>query len=325
MDKFDPTTNIEHLKLMIFQPYAAAKANYALSNGTKFAHYCSADSAIKIIKSKEMWLRNLRCMNDFREADYGFDLLIKAYESNEGETFKRAINSIQPDASQKLEHWFNGWISNLATNCYISCISEHERNEDHIGRLSMWRAYGNRNGVALVVDPKPLFMEQSANNVFSTPVAYLRQEELNHQLLQIAHSINEHADTLKQMEGDQFVNNLHWAFILGVLSTKHPGFAEEREWRLIYMPTYVASENVRAELETISGVPQLVQKMPLEWESVGTIPRLRLNDYFNKAIVGPSMDSASIYEALLISLRGAEIENPEEKIFVSDIPLRLDI
>ena len=35
--------------------------------GVQFAHYTSADAAMKIIRSKRMWTRNAKCMSDFSE------------------------------------------------------------------------------------------------------------------------------------------------------------------------------------------------------------------------------------------------------------------
>ena len=38
---------------------------------------------------------------------------------------------------------------------YLTSISEHRNKEDTFGRLSMWRAYGETTGVALVMNNSP--------------------------------------------------------------------------------------------------------------------------------------------------------------------------
>jgi hypothetical protein len=49
-----------------------------------------------------------------------------------------------------------------------------------------------------------------------------------------------------------------------VLCTKHPGFAEEAEWRVIHCPWWENSPHLLKETELIQGVPQPVYKIALE-------------------------------------------------------------
>lgn len=44
-----------------------------------FVHYTSAENGINIIKNKEIWLRNVRCMNDFSEVEHGMSVLQSYY------------------------------------------------------------------------------------------------------------------------------------------------------------------------------------------------------------------------------------------------------
>ncbi len=59
---------------------------------TSFAHYTTAEAAMKIIRSGEIWLRNVRVMNDYSEVVYGLDLMANAWHSQAGETFKHVAN-----------------------------------------------------------------------------------------------------------------------------------------------------------------------------------------------------------------------------------------
>jgi hypothetical protein len=71
------------------------------------------------------------------------------------------------------------------------------------------------------------------------------------------------------------------------LATKHPGFAEEQEWRILYAPTLQESKWVTNEIVTLDGIPQLVYKLPLQNISeVGLtagIPEL-----LDRIIIGPT-------------------------------------
>lgn len=53
------------------------------------------------------------------------------------------------------------------------------------------------------------------------------------------------------------------ALKFAVLSTKHVGFNEEREWRVIYRPFEFASAAVVEKVVAIRSTPQLVYQLPL--------------------------------------------------------------
>jgi len=56
---------ILHLGAMKRQFSAAADEN------VRFVHYTSAAAAVGIVSTKSIWMRNVTCMNDFSEIDYG--------------------------------------------------------------------------------------------------------------------------------------------------------------------------------------------------------------------------------------------------------------
>jgi hypothetical protein len=65
--------------LSIFEPYWKQQRKSLLNSKSRFVHYTSADSAIKIIQTKSIWMRNARCMNDYKEISYGHELLLNAF------------------------------------------------------------------------------------------------------------------------------------------------------------------------------------------------------------------------------------------------------
>ena len=40
----------------------------------RFVHYTSADNALKIIRTKRLWMRNTTCMADYREVEHGYQI-----------------------------------------------------------------------------------------------------------------------------------------------------------------------------------------------------------------------------------------------------------
>lgn len=108
-------------------------------------------------------------MNDFMEVEHGYQCLAKAYNTKfDGETlgdrFKRALDRAHDGLGGRVEHLVNGWIPVIRENTYLTCLSEHAETEDQHGRLSMWRAYGGKASVALVINGSALLSPSDALN-----------------------------------------------------------------------------------------------------------------------------------------------------------------
>jgi hypothetical protein len=77
-------TNIDidkQIKLQsIFLPYTKERRDAVVAQKGKFVHYTSAENAMNIIKSKKLWMRNTKCMNDYMEVSQGHFLLVHFFE-----------------------------------------------------------------------------------------------------------------------------------------------------------------------------------------------------------------------------------------------------
>lgn len=163
--------------LDVFHTYAFDRTNQALQSGTRFVHYTTADTAMRIFEHQEIWMRNALVMNDFMEIEHGFECLNAAYKKNK-EFVKKTLGDLFLDIPEKLEQLFNQWLPHLRTETYIASVSEHGNqisgnDEDSIGRLSMWRAYGGTTGVAIVMNNGPFLRPSEALGAYTSPVAYL--------------------------------------------------------------------------------------------------------------------------------------------------------
>lgn len=137
--------------VQIFHPYACEKSRAVKDERRRFVHYTSAEAAMAILRSREVWMRKSSCMNDFMEVTHGRDCLVNAYNCEIGAEFKRALEAIFPGTSRQVQETFDTLLPQLFTETYLTCVSEHLEAEDVFGRLSMWRAYGKGTGVALVL------------------------------------------------------------------------------------------------------------------------------------------------------------------------------
>lgn len=267
-------------------------------------------------------MRDTSTMNDFLEVEHGFQCLNAAYGSNSGKALRDAIDMHYPDLSAEVLAKFNKWLPAIRQGTYLTCVSEHFDGEDQNGRLSMWRAYGGKAGVALVINPKMMFLPNENIGVFASPVAYWTQPEVEGELLRISQRINENAEFVRgltrEVARDILFNMYHFA----VLCTKHPGFSEEREWRIIASPSMYPSPLLNQSIEVIHGTPQTIQKLQLRNHTEKGIVGLDPPEMLNRVIIGPCEYPGVIRRALHQALLGASVSEPEHLIGVSDIPLR---
>jgi hypothetical protein len=294
-----------------------------LDSATPFVHYTTADTAMRIIRNKTFWLRNATCMNDYSEVEHGSAKVIEFFGNDAtGGKFWEQIDAVHPGLSAAIKKNFDDGLTDLRANTFLGCISEHDAKEDDLGRLSMWRAYGSGAGVALVADPTPMLTVSDAMNAWTYPVLYLDGQELSDMLERIVAAYQDHADYVKTLTRDYLQGMVTEMLHTLAHCLKHPGFAEEREWRIVYRPRRNPSEHIKLELETVRGIPQLVAKMPLsdipDKGMVGIEPAKLLK----RVIIGPTEYGVAMQAAFWEVLKEVGAENIYSKVVVSDIPLR---
>ncbi len=322
MDQTLGGMHADHLRLLeIFHPYAYKKMAHAYFSQSRFVHYTSADTALRIIQGEQVWMRKSTCMNDFMEIDYGLDCLLEAYKRSK-DRFQAIYDGMFPGITQKLQDRFNGWIPNFRNDTYISCISEHDRKEDKIGRLSMWRAYGGAAGVAIVLKSHPLINPTDALRAYTSPVAYLSKDQFIAEFEIFLDGIERNAELVKHLGEEGIIDWMFEVFRMAMLCNKHPGFAEEQEWRIIYSPTFMASQRIKPDIVSIGGVPQKIYKIPLKNEPEENLVGIKVPEIIDSIIVGPTQFPVEIREALVEVLSIKGMQDAANKVVISDIPLR---
>lgn len=312
----------EQLKLFgIFQPYALNRNLEAQRQNQRFVYYTSADTAMRILRNGELWMRKSHLMNDFREIEHGFECLRGAYSKSKPR-MDALFDGMFSGFCERLEKLFDNWMPYFRSDSYISCVSEHDPSEDRHGRLSMWRAYGAGAGVALVVNGGPILRPSNALKAYTSPVAYLDNAGLERAFVEILDNVEKNTDFLKALGEQQVQTNMFSAMRYAVLCTKHPGFHEEREWRVIYSPRFEQSERITSSVESIGGIPQAICRIPLRDVPEEGLYGLAPADFIDRVIIGPSKFPAGIYDALMVLLADVGVQNPAERIIFSDLPLR---
>jgi hypothetical protein len=290
----------------------------------RFVHYTSADAALKIIQNKRIWMRNVTAMTDYSEVRHGYGILVKLFQTNSNrKDFIEALDTCSPGAAAEAFKWFDNWWNDINLNTYITSVSEHDESEDRHGRLSMWRAFGGQTvRVALVIAiPESLLNAGVLNLVFS-PVAYLTEQQVEEQFIQIGKNVRDNTEFLKSLEGPRIRQAVFNTLVAAVTCLKHEGFKEEREWRLIYGPRRWKSEFIDSSTEVVRGIPQVVYRIPLDAKVSPTLAEFDLANLFEHLIIGPAQVPWSMLEAFHVALENAGVPEPQKRIVISGIPVR---
>ena len=326
-------SDIQSQLFKIFFPYLFKKTQeIKLNDQSKFVHYTSVEAAVSIFKNKEVWMRNVSTMNDRSEMIYGYERLKNVFAKH-GQRFKENLDFLFPKTSiyNELVKKIDLWSPDIVQSTYLSCVSEHLARENTHGRLSMWRAYGKGTGVALVLNKNVFLSESRALNVFTSPVAYLDDQAFSNKFLEISDTIKSSEEFLRQFNEEVILQLLLSMCVFSVLCTKHPGFEEEREWRIISSPivqqmvpanSVVGQERIKSDVVVIGGIPQIIYKVPLENIPEEGLVGLTIPEILDHIIIGPTAYPGAIADAFCRLLEVAGVPDPKSKIFTSDIPIR---
>ncbi|MGG5412498.1 DUF2971 domain-containing protein [Edwardsiella tarda] len=289
------------------------------------AHYTSIQTFEQIVTKEQFWFSNPLFMNDLEELRFGMNE--GASELHKNEAIRDACRT--PENYKKLldifDNLFNDFDSKHVLNTYILCFSEHAP-DDNDGLLSMWRGYGNSgSGAALVIDTAKI-NENPESPMIIGKVHYASKDQrkkwISEKLISLADVISNHA----KVEDDFFDAARAWMHRLKTfaLFTKHHGFHEEREWRIVYMSDNDREQSFKkyfGHLATNRGIePKL--KLPIK-----PIPELKtenisLGTLVNRIILGPSVSSALAANSLRQMLRNIGQTDLAKKVVTSEIPFR---
>jgi len=289
------------------------------------AHYTSIAVFEQMMANDEVWFSNPLFMNDLEELRFG--MIEGARVFRESSTLREALSTqeVHTRLIHHFDHLFNEFDTKHAFQTYIMCLSLHQ-SEDNDGRLSMWRGYGaGGNGVAIVFDTTKL----EANEASPLIVGPINYGSIAQRLDWINEKVNVLAGILKGQDLDDdtlFHAAYHWIERLKLFSlfTKHIGFAEENEWRVVYMSERDrngALSQMHSYAITARGAePKLKLKVkPLE----GVFSEdLEFDKIVNRVILGPTTSTVLTANTVKRILEQKGKGKLAQKIVPSTIPFR---
>lgn len=323
--------------------YAERRMERARREGRRFVHYTSTEAAISIIDKQEVWLRNSSVMNDYSEIAHGERCLRYVfYGDNETSTrSRRTLSLIEEGLHDAVAKHFEDTTMARRAHTYLISISEHGDPdprpglvdpEDTYGRLSMWRAYAARGGVAFVFNQEPFFTPSTALGAFTSPVFYGEPNDFGMEWQRMLASIEQNIELVRRMGPVAFLEMLNLAVHFASMTTKHPGFSEEREWRVTFSPSthteamddaaFNASSPLGREFMNVGGLPQRIYKLPLQDHPEAGFTGATLPALLSKVIIGPTQFPMVVADALHMALSRAGVTNAADKLVASHIPLR---
>lgn len=259
-------------------------------------------------------------MNDYMEFTFGSRCLQNALGTHRAR-LTAALDAVRPNLCLEVLDRLGRSDFNNQYHTYLTSLSEHKP-DDELGLLSMWRAYGGPvAGVALVFNPDYLDIDSTDLAAWSSPVIYGEAAFLT-EFEKTLEALEQNQTVLQAVDPDELGHIIHNAFQFAMLSTKHIGFREEREWRIIHGPKEFSSAWVMPTFETVRGKPEVVYHLPLANQPGMNLPQIDLNRLLHRVIIGPCVHPyqvASTFEDILASLH---VEDPARRIRISLIPLR---
>ena len=289
------------------------------------AHYTSLQVVESILANDEIWFSNPLLMNDSEEVRFGY--IHGAQLAKESIEIRSALATEERHAAfaEALDGYIAHFEENNLLDTYVFCLSEHSP-DDFDSLLSMWRGYGgNGKGAAIVIDTSKI------EEIEESPLLILRVRYGSEDQRRgwIRDKITAFAEILERSAvPDEKIHlasaQLHEVIKLFALTTKHHGFEEEQEWRVVYLSDRDEENKLKDMLGYFNGPRGLEPKLRLKiTPKDGVTPGdLSFDRILAAVLLGPNM--ASPISVPSISRMLDLIGKPElkDRIIASSIPFR---
>lgn len=289
------------------------------------AHYTSLEVLEKILSNEEIWFSNPLFMNDWEEVRFG--IIHGTNLVKQSQAVVKALGT--PERYAKfIEHldFFIGYFEQEhLLDTYIFCLAEHDhKNTD--GLLSMWRGYGgNGKGAAIVfdtskitaLDGSALIIARVHYGTAQERITWLEKNAENFASIIAANAIPD----------DKLYLTAHAVFDrikLFALFTKHNGFHEEREWRVVYLVDRDPAQKLKPMLHYFNGPRGVEPKLRFKVQPLKGVTGddLSLEKIVCQIILGPSQAAELTKRSVIRMLEVIKKPALVDRVVMSTIPFR---
>ena len=263
----------------------------------KLYHYTDFNAMRGIITNGEIWLWNLRRMNDSQEMQYFITELKAAVR-----------NTIPKEYHQKMEAVFSENLRDFdKLSSYASCFSEYSDD------AAQWARYG-KNGMGVCIAFNKELLEQigTAGHAPLCKVNYSKSccdLDIVYEIAQLVTAKEEN-----KAEAHQIFNRL----ITSSPLFKHPSFISEKEYRLVSLP-YDVSKHL-GEAHFFVEELNIKKYYILNLRNVCNKLTIHYSDLFEEVMIGPQARVTK--EVLSDYFFSTGMEELCSKIKLSECPLR---
>lgn len=311
-------------------------------------HYTTWEGLKNILQTQSLWATNYKFLNDYSElvlfrdklVSWIYPVVLNGYKQliAHKPSIKRKIQEkggIERIVQHDAEVLIDSQYSVLGNQIYILslCGEPEKKSIANNGLLSQWLGYGAGGGAALIFNTKKMeeILSVEASNFEYSAILFADlihsddeqklKEELTYELeilADIAKRFFNHENFLKRKEIDS--SDGYLPFVSCISRYKHFGFSEEKEVRVVALPTVIDKEIIKmAEADGATLKPEKERKFRIF--NGKHIPYIELFDSddiklpIEKIIIGPHKKKGERRAEILGILSKSDIE-----IVCSDIP-----
>jgi hypothetical protein len=298
---------------------------YFPENKPLLAHYTSIETIESILRNDQLWFSNPLYMNDVDELRFG--IREGAARFCNTKEIKESLDDNQLNLLYRhFEYYLNQFANEHVLDVYAFCLSCHDEINHPDGLLSMWRGYGsNGNGAAIVIDTSKLESIPSSSLVIA-PVKYGTAQE---RIDWIDNKLKDFAALLVKLNlADEHLYLAAYAIFERIkqfaIFTKHHGFSEEKEWRVVYFKERDKASKLSPMLSYSIGKNGVEPKLKLKLEFVDGHMQdsISLVNIVHQIILGPGISkplAKASFERMLEMINKEELKS---KVVASTIPFR---
>lgn len=272
----------------------------------KLYHYTDFNAMRGIITNGEIWLWNLRRMNDSQEMQYFVNEL------------KTAIKKLTAAENHKvMEEVFKENLKDFSSlSSYAACFSEYADD------AAQWSRYAkNGMGVCIAFNTKLLSQIGEEGHTPLCRVNYAKSCENLEIAKELASLIQKAAESKKDDEQEQIRQKIRETFNALITSSplfKHPSFISEKEFRLVSLPYNV--EKYLGEPHFFVEETNIKKYYILNMKNVCSSLSIPYTDIFEEICIGPQ--ARVTREVLSDYFSATGVSELCKKISISECPLR---
>ena len=225
-------------------------------------HYTTIEGLLGILSSRTLYASNISFLNDRKELIYVDDfireLIVSRFATVFNDLQKRGIMTDNVDIDMISEHEANNFLKSIHKTSreaspifVISFCRAGSMFEEQNGLLSQWRGYGHDGGIALrfeVGGLEAMCRYESENylltSTFVGDVIYGSDDpefgDIGNELAAFADAVPDIIENMLKNWGIRYeypgdkisLDDMHRPYAFVAPRLKHPGFSEEKEYRL---------------------------------------------------------------------------------------------